>query len=83
MKIKIFTQPNCPNCPAAKTLGQELINQGVDVKFYDIKTIEGLTESMMHSVLSTPSLLIVKESDEIIAEFLSQTPSIEEVKKWL
>ena len=82
MKIKIFTQPNCPNCPAAKKLGQELIKEGVDVEFYDIKTPEGLAESVMHSVLSTPSLLILN-NEKVVVDFLSQTPKIEEVKKWL
>lgn len=82
MKIKIFTQTNCPNCPAAKTLGQELLKEGADVEFYDIKTPEGLTESIMHSVLSTPSLLIL-DNEKVIADFLSQTPKLEEVKKWL
>jgi glutaredoxin len=82
MKIKIFIQPNCPNCPSAKKLGQELLKQGADVEFYDIKTIEGLTESLMHNILSTPSLIILKNS-EVITEFLAQTPKIEEVKKWL
>jgi arsenate reductase-like glutaredoxin family protein len=82
MKIKIFTQPSCPNCPEAKKLGQELLNQGIDVEFFDIRTPEGLTESLMHNILSTPSLIILKNS-EIIAEFLAKTPKIEEVKKWL
>ncbi|MFA5333988.1 MAG: thioredoxin family protein [Candidatus Nanoarchaeia archaeon] len=82
MKIKIFTQPNCPNCPAAKILGQELLKEGADVEFYDIKTPQGLTESIMHNVLSTPSVLILN-NEEVIAEFLSQAPKIEEVKKWL
>ena len=82
MKIKIFTQATCPNCPAAKILGQELLNQGEDVQFYDIKTPEGLAESLMHNVLSTPSLIILKDN-KTIAEFLSKTPTIEEVKKWL
>jgi predicted thioredoxin/glutaredoxin len=82
MKIKIFIQPSCPNCPKAKELGQELINIGEDVEFYDTKTPQGLAESLMHNILSTPSLLVLKDS-EVIAEFLAQTPKIEEVKKWL
>jgi predicted thioredoxin/glutaredoxin len=82
MKIKIFTQPNCPNCPTSKLLGNELLNEGIDVEFYDIKTPEGLAESLMHNILSTPSLIILN-NNKVIADFLSQTPKIEEVKKWL
>jgi glutaredoxin len=82
LKIKIFTQPSCPNCPQAKKLGQELLSQGADVEFYDIKTPEGLTESIMHNILSTPSIIILENSN-VVTEFLAKTPNIEEVKKWL
>ena len=82
MKVKIFTQTSCPNCPQAKELGTELLSQGINVEFYDVKTSEGLTESLMHNILSTPSIIIMKDS-EVVAEFLAKTPKIEEVKKWL
>jgi len=82
MKIKIFTQPSCPNCPAAKKLGEELIREGLNVEFFDIKTADGLTESLMHNILSTPSLILLKD-EKVVAEFLAKTPRIEEVKKWL
>lgn len=82
MKVKIFTQNNCPNCPKAKELGEELLKQGLNVEFYDIKTTEGLTESLMHNILSTPSIVILKDG-KVVEEFLTKTPKIEEVKKWL
>ncbi|MDD2678566.1 MAG: thioredoxin family protein [Candidatus Nanoarchaeia archaeon] len=82
MKVKIFTQDNCPNCPQAKKLGEELIKQGLNAEFYDVKTPQGLAESLMHNVLSTPSIIIIKEN-KVVEEFLAQTPQIEEVKKWL
>lgn len=82
MKVKIFTQPSCPNCPSAKKLGQELLSQGINVELYDIKTSEGLAESLMHNVLSTPSVVII-DNNRVVADFLAKTPTIEEVKKWL
>jgi len=80
--IKIFIQDTCTNCPNAKKLGQELIKEGKTVEFYNVRTPEGLAESLMHNVLSTPSIIITKE-DEEINSFRGETPNIEEVKKWL
>lgn len=82
MAIKIFTQQECPQCPKAKQIGKELINQGIEVEFYDIKEPQGLAESIMHDIMSTPSIIIEKEG-KTVKEFLGQAPEIEEVKKWL
>lgn len=82
MLVKIFTQESCPNCPKSKELGQKLIEKGVNVEFFDVKTPNGLAESLMHNVLSTPSIVITEENKEVCS-FLGKTPEIEEVTKWL
>ena len=78
----MFVQDNCPNCPPTKELGKLLISKGLEVEFHDIKTPDGLAESLMHNVMSTPSTVIVK-NDKVLQNFLGTTPSIEEVMKWL
>lgn len=82
MVVKIFVQDKCPNCPPSKELGQELITKGVEVNFFDIRTSDGLAESLMHNVLSTPSMVIVKDGKEIKSYF-GETPTMDEVLKWL
>jgi predicted thioredoxin/glutaredoxin len=80
--INIFTKKNCPNCPKAKALGEELKKMGKNVEFFDVETPEGLAEALMHNVLSTPSV-IISQGVKVVAEFLGDSPKIEDVIKWL
>lgn len=82
MLIKIFVSDKCPNCPPSKELGERLESEGLNVEFHNINTPDGLAESLMHNVLSTPSTVILNEEKEV-ASFLGKTPGVEEVKKWL
>jgi hypothetical protein len=81
--VKIFVQDACPNCPASKRLGEKLKKQGVNVEMHDVRTAEGLAESLMFNVLSTPSTVIVDEEGREVASFLSTTPVLNQVKRWL
>lgn len=81
MLVKIFVQDICPNCPPSKELGKKLQEKGINVEFHNVKTPEGLSESLMHNVMSTPSTIIVKE-DKVVDSHLGKTPSMEEVMKW-
>ena len=83
MRIKVFWQAACPNCPLAKDLGAKLEEQGKDVKYYDIKEPDGLTEGVMHDVMSTPSIIIVDDSDNEIASYRSDVPKMDEILKVL
>ncbi len=78
MIVKIFVQDSCPNCPASKELGKELQKKGLNVEFHNIKTPDGLAESLMNDVLSTPSTLVI-ENGRIIKSFLGITPKIDDV----
>lgn len=82
MLVKIFVQDNCPNCPPSKELGKELEKAGVNVEFHDVKTPNGLAESLMFNVLSTPSTVLLNDEGGK-KSFLGITPTINEVKKWL
>ena len=36
-KLKVFTKKDCPKCPAAKTLAEEIKKEGkIPVEFYDV-----------------------------------------------
>ncbi len=66
MKVKIFWQENCPDCSRAKKLGKQLEDQNILVEYWNINTVEGLTEACLYNILSTPSLVITdSEGKEI------------------
>ena len=58
-KITIFTQPNCPKCPAAKELAREVTKmKGIELEEVDISTDAGMFEAVSHNVMTTPTLIL-------------------------
>ncbi len=80
MVVKIFWQEQCPNCPPAKELGKKLETSGVDVAYYDIKDLVGLTHAIKHSIRSTPAVVVADEDDRELKIWRSKVPSLSEVK---
>ena len=83
MKLKLFTQPNCPNCPPAKELAKQLEEKGIKVERWNIDEVDGLAESAFHSVSATPALVLVNGSEEEIKKWEGSAPSADEVLKAL
>ncbi|MEM4263832.1 MAG: thioredoxin family protein [Candidatus Woesearchaeota archaeon] len=82
MSIKIFTKHDCPRCPHAKKLANDLIAEGYKVEEWDVDTREGLAEATYYSVRATPSIIVTDdETDEELASWRGETPSKEEVLK--
>ncbi len=77
-RVKLFTKQNCPRCPAAKELAAKLESRGIKVEYYDVESVEGMAEAGMHSVLATPSIVVV-EGDEEVAAWRGTVPSEEEI----
>ncbi len=82
MEIKIFWKEGCPNCPEAKKIGNILKDEGHNVAFHDIESLNGLTEATIHNVMSTPSIIITHNDEEKKA-WRGKPPTLEEIKKWL
>jgi len=82
MKLKLFTQPTCPKCPAAKQLVKQ-IEHKVMVELYDIKTEDGLAEALSYDIMATPSIVVIDHEDNVIGEWKSIVPSLEELNKVL
>ena len=80
MKLKVFTQDNCPNCPPAKEIGKKLEDKGFAVSYHDIRSLEGLSEATFHDVLATPSMVLVDDNDVELHSWRSDVPSFDEVK---
>ena len=82
MILKIFTQPNCPNCPLAKALGEEikkLRNKEIRVEFFNTSTVEGMAEGAFYQIMSTPTVLLCDDNGGIIEEWRGKTPKVSEV----
>lgn len=82
--LKVFTQPKCPRCPAAKKLGKKIGKMGkVKVEWFDVSAVDGLAEASFYSVLSTPSLVLVNGEGKEIAGWRGEVPSRAAIEKCL
>lgn len=79
MLVKIFWQPECPKCPEAKELGENLKKEGHEVEFHNVKDINGLSESLFYDVLSTPSIVVI-DNGEKKAAWYGEIPELEIIK---
>ena len=83
-KIKVFTKKDCPNCPPAKKLGEEIAKENLlEVEFYNVDQSEGLAEAQFYSVMATPTIVLCDaNSDETeLKSWRGETPEIEEIKE--
>lgn len=78
MIVKIFWQDKCPHCPAAKKVGEELEENGVSVEYYDIQSIDGMSEALYYNILASPSIVVVDGNCEI-ACWRGNVPTMEEI----
>jgi len=81
MILKLFTKPNCPNCPPAKELAKQLKEKGVRVEQWNIDEVDGLAESAFHAVSVTPTLVLVNGKEEDIKRWEGSAPSADEILK--
>jgi glutaredoxin len=81
MKLKVFTQPTCPKCPAAKKTVEQIEGK-FNVEYYDIKTEDGLAEALSYDIMSTPSMVIIDDRGRVVKDWLGQAPTIDELLKF-
>lgn len=81
--VKIFVKNNCPRCPVAKKLYDELASRldssGVTVEKWNVDETEGLVEAAMHMVLTTPTVLVFDGEENKVADWRAVVPSPDEV----
>jgi len=85
MVLKLFTQPNCPKCPAAKTLVHQLAvnSKQLTVEEFDVSTIDGLAEASFYTVMATPTILLCDDKGKVIKDWRGEIPSLEEITSFL
>ncbi len=82
--VYVFTQENCPNCPAAKRVVREALDgSGIDVEFVDIHSMDSDLEFRLLEeqvfIASTPS--IVLENDGSLRLLYSgEVPTVEDIR---
>lgn len=81
--VKIFVKNDCPRCPAAKKLYDELVarldSSGVTVEKWNVDETEGLAEAAMHMVLATPTIIVFDGEENKVADWRTVVPSFTEV----
>lgn len=81
MILKLFTQPSCGKCPAAKEMVKSLIanRKSLVVEEYDMTTVDGLAEASFYTVMATPTILICGDKGKIIKDFRGEVPAMKEI----
>lgn len=74
VKIKIFTLPKCPNCPAAKALVED-IGKDYDVDIEEVSLEKDMITALQYGIVSTPSIAV---NDKIISR--GEVPKKEALK---
>ena len=76
MHIKLFVKDDCPRCPAAKMAVEGLD----DVEVFDVGEVDGLAEASFHSILATPSLVVVDSGGKEVASWRGEVPDRSSVR---
>ena len=87
MEIKIFGKKGCAKCQTTKNkfhffLKKWDIDDKVKVNFYDLNTVEGLSEGAFYGVGRVPTTIIENNGKEI-ARWTEEVPKSEDFKKCL
>lgn len=72
--VKIFYKDDCPKCPLAKKLRDNLRQQKVSVLDYNVGTADGLAEASFYSVMSLPTVLVEDGMENGVGEWRGTCP---------
>ena len=78
-QILVFIKNDCPQCPAAKVLGERLQKKGQVVHQFDIDTADGLAEASFYGVMSTPTIIINDGDEQQLAVWRGSVPPDDEL----
>ena len=87
MKIKIFGKKNCSICEATKKKIEFFINEWgmndkVNIIFYDLDSVDGLTEGTLIGATDVPTTVVTKGDTEV-TRWVQKAPESEELKSSL
>jgi len=62
----MFTAPWCKVCPIVHPIAEEVSKeQGIEFSLIDAGTEEGAEQSVIHSIMSLPTLILFKDGAEV------------------
>jgi thiol-disulfide isomerase/thioredoxin len=84
MKLLIFGKPTCPACQSIKEKMQYFSEKHapIPIEYFDIETIDGITESAYLSVPDIPTVILMKENKEV-KRWVKSAPIFSELKELL
>ena len=82
-EILVFSQKDCPRCPAAKALGERLRERGKTVRQFDVDTADGLAEASFYGVMATPTVIVIDGDEEELASWRGSVPAEDELLEFL
>ena len=77
--VKIFYKDDCPMCPMAKRLKDNLQGNNVDVHYYNVETADGLAEATFYRVMALPTIVVEDEMENGLGEWRGVVPKVDEV----
>jgi len=84
-QIYVFGRPDCPVCKDTReklAYFKEKNNFDAQIKYYDMDTVDGLTEGAYHEVEDIPTVIILDDSKELI-RWVKKPPVSEEFLPYL
>ena len=79
MKIKVFGKKNCAKCSTTKNKIAHYLKKNNDLpetllEFYDLDTVDGMTEGAYSDVLKIPTTIIEKD-ENVLARWDGEVPN--------
>jgi len=84
-KVFIFGRPTCPVCKDARNKIEYFKKKekfAAKIEYYDMETIDGLTEGAFHEVSDIPTVIVLDEKDEL-ARWVKEPPISKEFLPYL
>ena len=84
--LKIFGKKDCPACKGARQKFEVFLNRwnlsdSVEMSFYDMDTVDGLTEGTFYGVSKVPTTILEDDSREL-ARWEGEVPLSQDFKKY-
>jgi len=87
MQVQVFGKQNCAKCETTKHKVAHFITKlglggKVEMQFFDMETVEGLTEGAFRDVFDVPTTIIQNEGQDL-ARWEGTIPPTADIKKHL
>jgi thiol-disulfide isomerase/thioredoxin len=84
MKLLIFGKETCPTCQSIKEKMQYFSEKytAVPIEYFDVETVDGMTESAYRSIVNIPTVILLKDTTEV-KRWVQSAPIFSELKDLL